>query len=593
MLERMGRLRDAEELARRALEIDPDSIEALWFVADRVASQALGTTKPEAKDRDEALRLYQRLEELGVEDAELQRKVVSLRLQAGDQAGALRAARRLVEQRPGDRHAVGMLGQLLLDTGEPEEALRVLVRFIADHPNDSPLIRLAEELAQDLGAWDLVEQTFAENSAFEERAAEAQRLRGQALLRLERIEPASRALEKVLLTDPDDRDVRYHLARTYRRMGRLGEAANLARGLAEEAAADRGAHLLLAEVLDDQGDVEGALNAYNTVLRLFTTDEGNEQAREIREAVRRRMVLLYLVNDQPDAARRLLSQMEVTDDPETLQVRVRLAIDGEDWSEARQYVRKLRTTGEAVAANMLEAEIYLRTDKAARAEPKVTLAVNEAGHGLRARAAAVYLDVDLVAEGEQLLREWVEQEPDDVTAHFQLATYLYQDDRFSESETEMREVFRLNADHAQALNFLGYSYAERGVRLDEALDMIERALALDTWNGAYLDSLGWVYFQMGRYDEAREPLEQATRTYPHDPTVLEHLGDLYAKMGERDLAIAAWSRAIDAGSEDPSALNIKIDIIEVAEKDGEAGGQTAKPGPEKDPASWTDPTRWP
>jgi tetratricopeptide (TPR) repeat protein len=293
------------------------------------------------------------------------------------------------------------------------------------------------------------------------------------------------------------------------------------------------------------------------------------------------------------AAKRLLGEMEVPDDPETLQVWVRVAIDGEDWSEARQYVRRLRTAGDTVAANMLEAEVYLRTNKASRAEPKVELAVNEAGHALRARAAAVYLDVGLAADGERLLREWVDQEPDNVTAHFQLGTYLYQDDRLDESETEMREVFRLNADHAQALNFLGYSYAERGVKLDEALALIDRAVSLDTWNGAYLDSLGWVYYQMGRYDDAREPLEQATRTYPHDPTVLEHLGDLYAKMGERDLAIAAWSRAIDAGSEDPAGLGIKIGVIEVAEQEGEAGGQTAKPGPEKDPAPWTDPTRWP
>ncbi|HXV75360.1 MAG TPA: tetratricopeptide repeat protein, partial [Candidatus Polarisedimenticolaceae bacterium] len=330
LLERMGRMRDAEELARQALALDPDNIEALWFVADRAAALALGTTKPEAKDRDEALRLYARLQELGVDDPEVQRKIVSLKLQAGDQAGALAAAEHLVRQRPGDRHAVGMLGQLLLDSGEPKQALRVLVRFIADHPDDSALIRLAEELAQDLDAWDVVEETFAQNEGFEDRAVEAQRLRSQALLRLERIEPASRALEKVLMTDPGDRNVRYHLARTYRRLGRLGEAADLARGLAEEAAADRAAHLLLAEVLDDQGSVESALNAYNTVLRLFSADDSIEQAQQIREAVRRRMALLYLVNDQPAAAERTLSAMELPDEAETLQIWSRLAIERED-----------------------------------------------------------------------------------------------------------------------------------------------------------------------------------------------------------------------------------------------------------------------
>jgi tetratricopeptide (TPR) repeat protein len=593
LFERIGRLKEAEELARQALALDPDNIEALWFVADRAAAAALGTTKPDPRDRDEALRLYERLSTLGVDDPELQRKVVGLKLQAGDQAGALRAARQLVDQRPGDRHAVGMLAQLLLDSGEPREALRVLVRFIVDHPNDSPLIRLAEELAQDLDAWEVVEQTFAEKEGFEDRAVEAQRLRGQALLRLERMGPASRALEKVLVTDPTDRNVRYHLARAYRRMGRLGEAADLARGLAEETPADRGTHLLLAEILDDQGDVEGALNAYNTVLRLFTTEDGSPQAEQVREAVRRRMALLYMINDQPSAAGAQLDASEQPDAPETLQIRARLAIDQQQWTEGKQVVRKLRGAGEGLAADLLEAEIYLRTDKAARAQPLIDGALQAGGNGPRPRLAAILLDTGRVEEGRRLLEEWVENDPEDADARFQLATYLYQADRIEQSEQTMREVFRLAPDHAQALNFLGYSYAERGVQLDQALEMVRRALELDAWNGAYLDSLGWVYYQMGRYQEARDPLEQAARTYPYDPTVLDHLGDLYAKLGEPEFAIAAWSRAIEAGAERPEVIRSKIEVIEVAAQETEGGGSPVKPHLDDDETFPLGPNRLP
>jgi tetratricopeptide (TPR) repeat protein len=593
LLERMGRLRDAEEMARRALELDPENIETLWFVADRAAARALGTSKPDAKSREEALKLYARLRELGVEDAELLRKVVSLRLQAGDQAGALEAARLLAEKRPGDRHAVGMLAQLLLDSGEPREALRVLVRFIAEHPNDSPLIRLAEELAQDLDAWDIVEEVFAGSDGFEERAVEAQRLRGQALLRLDQVESASRALEKVLLTDPTDRNVKYHLSRIYRRMGRLGEASVFARDLAEEAPGDRGANLLLAEILDDQGDVERALNAYNTVLRLFATEEIDSQALQVREAVRRRMFLLYLVNDQPGAARRLIERSEVPDAPETLQLLARLAVTQEEWAEARQLARRLRGDGEIATAAMIEAEIYLRTDRANRAKTKIEEAVQEAGSSARVRGAALYLDASLVDEGVALLREWVEQEPDSTDARFQLGSYLYQAERFEDAEVEMREVFRVDPEHSQALNFLGYSYAERGIHLAEALDLIQRALRIDAWNGAYLDSLGWAYYQMGRYEDAQEPLEQAARTYPHDPTVLEHLGDLYVKVGERELAVAAWNRAIQAGAEDVGALRAKIEVVEVAEQEGQPSGQTAEPAPAGDPFDPANPPPWP
>jgi tetratricopeptide (TPR) repeat protein len=594
LLERMGRLRDAEDLARRAMEIDPDSTEALTFVADRAAARALGTSKPDTKSRAEALALYGRLQELGADDPEILRKLVGLRLQSGDQDGAMDAARALVERRPGDRHAVGMLAQLYLDVGQPREALRVLVTFVADHPNDSPLLRLAEELAQDLDAWDTVAEVFDGTEGFEERAVEAQRLRGKALLRLGRLEEASQALEQVLLIDPADRGIRLHLARSYRSLGRLGEAATMAGQLLDEDPDARAAQLLLAETLDDQGDIEGALEAYREVVRQFGELEENARAAVIGEAVRRRMILLHLATDDLDGAERVLGQLEDPEQTEALQIRARMATMREEWNEARQFARRLRSSGEVVAAALIEAESHLESDRLERAREKVDEAVSQGGPSARLRAAALYFEADRLQEGEDLLRAWVELEPDSADAHFQLGSYLYRADRLEDSEEQMREVFRIDPGHAQALNFLGYSYAERGIELEQALEMIRRALESDAWNGAYLDSLGWVYYQMGRYEEAREPLEQAARTYPHDPTVLDHLGDLYAKVGEREMALAAWSRAIASGAEDPDALWAKIEVVEVAEQESQASGQTAKPaatdGPVFDPA---DPPRWP
>ena len=581
LLERMGRVKDAEDLARHALSLDENNVEALWFVADRAAALALDANKPDPKHREEALALYQKLLELGVDDPELLRKLVNLRLAAGDQAGALSAARDLVKRRPGDRTAVGLLAQLLLEGGQAREALRVVVSYVTEHPNDSGLIRLAEELAQQLDAWDVVEEVFAQSEGFEGRAVEAQRLRGQALLRLDRPEPASRALEQVLLTDPNDQAVRHNLASSYLRMGRLGDAAELARGLAQEAPADRGTHVLLAEILDGQGDTEGALNAYNTVLRLYA-DQQDDHGAEIREAVRRRMILLYLANDQPAAAARLLEQSESPTSPETLQLSARLALAQKDWEAARQAIRALRSAEEP-SADLLEAELLLKSDKAHKAAPKIEAAVRQGGGAARVRAAALYRDAGRPEDGERLLRGWVEQEPASTDARFQLGAYLYQAKRFDEADREMREVFRIDPNHAQALNFLGYGYAERGTNLDEALSFVRRALELDPWNGAYLDSLGWVYFRMGRYDDARKPLEQAARTFPHDPTVLDHLGDVYGKIGERELAVAAWNRALEAGA-DATALRSKIEVIELAEQpDGgtkpDAAGDSLAPKP--------------
>jgi tetratricopeptide (TPR) repeat protein len=88
--------------------------------------------------------------------------------------------------------------------------------------------------------------------------------------------------------------------------------------------------------------------------------------------------------------------------------------------------------------------------------------------------------------------------------------------------------------------------ADRGIRLDEATDLIKRALADDPNNAAYQDSLGWAYFKQNKLDPTRKNCcaKAATRE-SHDPTILSHLGDVYAKMGKDDLAEAQWQKSLD------------------------------------------------
>jgi tetratricopeptide (TPR) repeat protein len=95
------------------------------------------------------------------------------------------------------------------------------------------------------------------------------------------------------------------------------------------------------------------------------------------------------------------------------------------------------------------------------------------------------------------------------------------------------------------LNYLGYMLADRGTRLDEALGYIRRAVALDPQNGAYLDSLGWVYYKMGNYELAEENLRRASERMGDDPTIHDHLGELYMKTGRLKLAASNWERSLD------------------------------------------------
>ena len=104
--------------------------------------------------------------------------------------------------------------------------------------------------------------------------------------------------------------------------------------------------------------------------------------------------------------------------------------------------------------------------------------------------------------------------------------------------------------------------ADRGIRLDEATDLIKRALADDPRNAAYQDSLGWAYFKQNKLEDAESSLRQAVTRESHDPTIHAHMGDVYAKAGRTDLAAAEWEKSL---SEWRRALPADFEADKVAE----------------------------
>ncbi len=111
----------------------------------------------------------------------------------------------------------------------------------------------------------------------------------------------------------------------------------------------------------------------------------------------------------------------------------------------------------------------------------------------------------------------------------------------------LEQVLDEYPENVGALNDLGYLWVEQNKNLDRALRMIQQAVEADPDNEAYLDSLGWAYFQMGRFAEAVEELKKAVAAGGDEPdgTIVEHLGDACEKAGQPDAARAAWQRAIE------------------------------------------------
>lgn len=122
-------------------------------------------------------------------------------------------------------------------------------------------------------------------------------------------------------------------------------------------------------------------------------------------------------------------------------------------------------------------------------------------------------------------------------------------DKWDLAEADFREALELFEDQPLVLNYLGYSLVDQGLKLDEALGMIKKAVELRPTDGYIVDSLGWVYYRLGKYEEAVKELERAIELRPSDPVINDHLGDAYWKVGRRNEARFQWNHARDLGPE--------------------------------------------
>ena len=151
-------------------------------------------------------------------------------------------------------------------------------------------------------------------------------------------------------------------------------------------------------------------------------------------------------------------------------------------------------------------------------------------------------------------------------------------DKWDLAEADFLKALELEPDQPYVLNYLAYSWLEQDIKFDQALDMIQKAVDQRPNDGFIVDSLGWAYFQLGRYEEAVEQLDRAVELDPNDPTINDHLGDAFWKVGRRTEARFQWQHALDNEPEEDAAARIVrklekgLDAGEAAEAKNPAAG---------------------
>ncbi len=209
-----------------------------------------------------------------------------------------------------------------------------------------------------------------------------------------------------------------------------------------------------------------------------------------------------------------------------------------------------------------QARIFIAGGVAARGEPDEAIAMlkdtvrrDPLASEARFSLANLYASEERYGEAEKEMTVIIDalgEEPEDDAWRYFIArgAALLELDRWSEAEADLERAVEIAPEEATTLNYLGYSWAERGENLEKAFDLIEKAVELEPSSGAITDSLGWAHYQRGDYEEAVGHLEKAASMEPSDATITDHLGDVYWRLGRKIEARYQWRRALELEAPD-------------------------------------------
>jgi tetratricopeptide (TPR) repeat protein len=457
-------------------------------------------------ERAEAIAWVQRIIELKPADLSALSLLANLYTTASEVEKAVAVYRNILTIEPGNANAMLMLGVLYAGSEREEQAQAVFEELVALHPEFFLGHYYLARFYRDMGAMDRALAAYDRALALNWTPAMAQEA-AAAYESAGLYEQSLRLYRQMIADDPTDERARGLLANIYLRLDRVEEALAELAELRHYSADVDNIDLTIARILLDEERYQEAL----ILLHEMLSDEPR------LDAVRSLLVLGYYRSGQVARARALLEEIRPGD---------------YGYEEAVLMLARIYHGAEdpVTAARILDRAL---------AEPEhrylsfyVTLALlhaewHDAGQGILVFDRALR-DLGPTAR-----------------VFFEYALYL---DRIGDSEgalAKMQEVIARDPQDPFALNYVGYTWADRGENLTQALTYIEEAVRLRPEDGSIRDSLGWVYYRLGDYRRAVEELELAVELLPDDPVIYDHLGDAYRELGQRGAALTAYRRALE------------------------------------------------
>jgi tetratricopeptide (TPR) repeat protein len=555
-----GRIADAVKEAQDIIKRDPKNLEAHKLLG-RIYLRSLGDM-PGGSGSDNILKLaideYEQIVKLdpdSVDDHLLLGRLYRLNNDLAKAEGQLKTA---IKLDPSSEEAVTTLAMLYTDEGDTAHALQVL-SAIPDSARSAKLYAALGAAYEQRKDYKSAIDAFRHAIVLDRDNLDAIRGLAENLLNDGQLDAALEQYKVIADSNPEDAQTYVRMAEIYRRQAKYDLALeNLKR--ADTLVPDTmDVPYSMASVYQAQGRYDDAIKLLQDLLKRTDKSEvGSSQAdRNNRSIFIERLGMVYREQENYTAAVETFRKMLPLGD-ENARSGYQEIID--TYREAKQWPQATATAKEAVQRLPDDRDMRMVLDAQLADTGELDKAVADIRSMLKGgpEDRDVYLRLGIVYTRAKSWNEALEAlakaeqlstKPDDKAAVQFLRGDLYQREKmFDQAEIEFRKVLAATSptdpQAAATLNYLGYMNADRGVKLEESLNYIKQAVTFEPNNGAYLDSLGWAYFKLGKYDQAEENLTKAEAHMNNDPTVQEHLGDLYQKTGRLKLAAAHWERSV-------------------------------------------------
>jgi len=473
------------------------------------------------------------------------------------------------------------LARLYIQSGEREKALEASTRALKAEPEDTDMMLLHAGILESLERYDEAEPIYISLIEKEEVLSDAYILLSNLYLQTDRFGQGETLLLSLIEKKPDEPSAPYFLGRAYEGEGDFERAesflkkAQKIQPLNKNIMLDRIRVLLKAdltneakkvceEILQEDPENEPVRRILGHILIGESRfDEAIDQLEILRSVekdpteTRLKLALIHMERGSNELAIRELSLL-LAREPDHGQARFYLATlyAGSDReSDALDELSKIKVDQKIFSqARNLEAFILRQKGDLEAAQNSLLAAYQANPQNLQAliHLSSIMREAQKYDEAEPLLRKARTEHPDNEQILFQYGVVLHDLKQKENSISVMREVIALNPRHADALNFIAYTLAEEKRDLDEALILVEKALEIDPENGYYIDTLGWIQYQAGRYEEARDSLARAVDLAENDVVILVHYADSLVKTGDTDKAIGFYKAALRESDPDTS-----------------------------------------